>query len=64
MEQGFTRLAVRPSIAVWIVRLFFAFMSLRSRVFSLLDNSRPKVADEKKQISQRKRPSWMVSSSN
>jgi len=42
-----------------LVGLFFAFCSLRSRVFSPLDNSRPKQADEGKAIQERKRPSWM-----
>lgn len=38
---------------------WFLFNALRSRVFSPLNASRPKVAGEKKAIDERKRPSWM-----
>ena len=43
-----------------LVVAFFAFVSLKSRVFSLfLDNSRPSRATEQKAREERKRPSWM-----
>lgn len=41
------------------VFLFFLFMSVRSRVFSPLDNKRPTLRSEKEEISQRRRPAWM-----
>lgn len=59
VQEAFRRLNVGFGVALWFARFFFAFMSLRSRVFSVLDNSRPRVADEAKEIQQRKRPSWM-----
>jgi len=40
------------------VFLFFLFMAFRSRVFSPLDNSRPTLSSETKEIQERKRPSW------
>ncbi|GAX81709.1 hypothetical protein CEUSTIGMA_g9137.t1 [Chlamydomonas eustigma] len=42
-----------------IVILFFLVVSIKSRIFSPLDASRPNVKGEKEAISQRKRPSWM-----
>jgi tryptophan-rich sensory protein len=41
------------------VFFFFLYMSFRSRVFSPLDNKRPTVSSESKEIQQRKRPNWM-----
>ena len=37
---------------------FFAFLALRSRTFSILDASRPKIATEIKLKEQKKRPEW------
>ena len=37
---------------------FFAFLALRSRTFSILDASRPKLITEIKMKEQRKRPEW------
>jgi len=37
---------------------FFAFLALRSRTFSILDASRPKLETEIKMKEQRKRPDW------
>ena len=42
-----------------IVTLFFLVVSIKSRVFSPLDASRPNVNGEKTAISERRRPSWM-----
>ena len=41
------------------VFLFFLFMAFRSRIFSPLDNRRPTLSSETKEIEQRKRPKWM-----
>ncbi len=59
MEQAFAKLKVGKDVSLWVVRAFFAFMSLRSRVFSILDNSRPSVASEQRKRRDKKRPSWM-----
>ena len=42
-----------------IVGAWFLFNALKSRTFSPLDASRPKVANEKTAIVERKRPAWM-----
>ena len=42
-----------------IVGAWFLFNALKSRTFSPLNASRPKVANEKNAIAERKRPSWM-----
>ena len=61
-----TTLAASTVVPVWapkvVVFSFFAFMSLRSRVFSVLNNSRPTIHNDGKRINvmdERKRPSWM-----
>ena len=41
------------------VFLFFLFMAFRSRIFSPLDNRRPTLKGESKEIAERKRPGWM-----
>ena len=41
-----------------IVSAFFFFMSVRSRVFSPLDNSRPSASKDDPVFKDRKRPSW------
>lgn len=38
---------------------WFLFNALKSRTFSPLNASRPKLANEKSAIAERKRPSWM-----
>ena len=59
-------LAANAAVPGWgpkvLVALFFGWMSLMSRVFSLLDNSRPTISKDGKKMSVmegRKRPSWM-----
>lgn len=59
METAFVKLNAPKQVSLWVVRAFFAFMSLRSRVFSILDNSRPSVKQEERKRKLRKRPSWM-----
>lgn len=63
VEKGAAAVAALPKApsfaAPTMVWLYFAFLALRSRVFSPLDNSRPKVAQEREQINEKKRPSWM-----
>lgn len=59
MEWAFAALNLAPVVKLWVVRLFFAFTSLKSRVFSVLDNSRPSVAREEQRKRERKRPGWM-----
>ena len=59
METAFIKLNAPKQVSLWAVRAFFAFMSLRSRVFSILDNSRPSVATEERKRKLKKRPSWM-----
>mmetsp|Transcript_33087 Transcript_33087/g.43559 ORF Transcript_33087/g.43559 Transcript_33087/m.43559 type:complete len:293 (+) Transcript_33087:43-921(+) len=41
------------------VFLFFGFMSVKSRTFSILDNSRPNPESQSKRNAEMKRPSWM-----
>ena len=48
-----------PAAQRWAVGAWFAFNSLRSRVFSPLDNRRPSLASERSAIADRRRPSWM-----
>lgn len=59
MEWALAALKLAPLIKLWVVRLFFAFTSLKSRVFSVLDNSRPSVAREEQRKREKKRPGWM-----
>ncbi|GAB5036451.1 and mbr-like protein [Nannochloropsis oceanica] len=59
METAFIKLNASKQVSLWVVRAFFAFMSLRSRVFSILDNSRPSVEKEERKRILKKRPSWM-----
>jgi hypothetical protein len=59
MEWAFAATKLAPVLRLWVVRLFFAFTSLRSRVFSVLDNSRPSVAREEQRKREKKRPGWM-----
>jgi hypothetical protein len=59
METAFIKLNTPKQVSLWVVRAFFAFMSLRSRVFSILDNSRPSVAKEERKRKLKKRPAWM-----
>lgn len=59
MEMAFIKLNAPKQVSLWVVRAFFAFMSLRSRIFSILDNSRPSVAKEERKRKMKKRPSWM-----
>ncbi|KAF5831969.1 TspO/MBR-related protein [Dunaliella salina] len=42
-----------------LVTLFFLVTSIKSRIFSPLDASRPNIKGEKKAIDEKKRPSWM-----
>jgi tryptophan-rich sensory protein len=42
-----------------IVGAWFLFNALRSRTFSPLEASRPKLAEENKAVAERKRPRWM-----
>eukprot|EP00624_Nannochloropsis_granulata_P002210 evm.model.NODE_2124_length_31103_cov_30.407709.1 len=58
METAFIKLNAPKQVSLWVVRAFFAFLSLRSRVFSILDNSRPSVAKEERKRKLKKRPSW------
>ena len=55
--SGVDKVATLPKPAVW---LLFAFLSLRSRVVSLLDNSRPNREEQKGKATPMdvKRPSW------
>ena len=55
--SGVDKVATLPKPAVW---LLFAFLSLRSRVVSLLDNSRPNREEQKGKATpvDVKRPSW------
>lgn len=46
------------TIQTVIVSLFFLFMTLRSRVFSPLDNRRPTASTNDPVFKERKRPSW------
>ena len=46
-------------VAKGIVTLFFLVVSIKSRIFSLLDASRPNVRGENTAIAERRRPSWM-----
>jgi len=48
----------QDTISTLIVTMFMLFMSVRSRVFSPLDNSRPKAIDNDPVFKNRKRPSW------
>lgn len=59
MEWAFATLSLAPIVKLWVVRLFFAFTSLKSRVFSVLDNSRPSVAREEQRKREKRRPGWM-----
>lgn len=47
------------TLAKGIVTLFFLVVSIKSRVFSPLDASRPNVKGEKNAIAERRRPWWM-----
>jgi len=42
-----------------VVSVFFLFMALKSRVFSPIDNSRPKRSEEESKAKSGQRPSWM-----
>ncbi|KAK3242224.1 hypothetical protein CYMTET_45053 [Cymbomonas tetramitiformis] len=63
LDQATSMLAATQGVPAWapkaVVVAFFAVMSLKSRVFSPLNNSRPTTSSEKAAISERKRPSWM-----
>lgn len=63
LDQATSMLAATQGVPAWapkaVVVAFFAAMSLRSRVFSPLNNSRPTTASERAAIAERKRPSWM-----
>ena len=48
----------QDTISTFIVTIFMLFMSVRSRVFSPLDNSRPKAIDNDPVFKNLKRPSW------
>ena len=59
LEWAFAATKLAPLLRIWVVRLFFAVTSLKSRVFSVLDNSRPSVAREEQRKRDKKRPGWM-----
>jgi hypothetical protein len=59
IEWAFAATKLAPVFRLWVVRLFFALTSLKSRVFSVLDNSRPSVAREEQRKREKKRPGWM-----
>lgn len=51
-------LSLKPMISQTIVFLTMLFLSLRSRIFSPLDNTRPKPTNEEPIFKERLRPSW------
>jgi tryptophan-rich sensory protein len=59
LSQGLSRSGLDPKLQTAIVFVWFLFNALRSRVFSPMDASRPKMAEERTAIRERKRPSWM-----
>jgi len=68
LQQASSALAASESLpggvegadaAKWLVTAFFLVTSIKSRIFSPLDASRPTLKGEKKAMSDRKRPSWM-----
>jgi len=66
LQMANSALAASAVVPAWapkaVVALFFGFISLKSRVFSILDNSRPTIYKDGKKMNvmdERKRPSWM-----
>mmetsp|Transcript_42060 Transcript_42060/g.61883 ORF Transcript_42060/g.61883 Transcript_42060/m.61883 type:complete len:302 (-) Transcript_42060:45-950(-) len=48
-----------PLLQTVVISVFFAIMSLKSRIFSPLDNSRPSPESQTQRNKEMKRPSWM-----
>ena len=59
LSVGITRSELAPVFQKTIVGVWFQFNALRSRTFSPLNASRPRTADEKTAIAERRRPAWM-----
>ena len=59
LSVGITRSELAPVFQKTIVGVWFLFNALRSRTFSPLNASRPRTADEKTAIAERRRPAWM-----
>jgi benzodiazapine receptor len=59
LSAGIVHSGFAPVYKKAIVFVWFLFNALRSRTFSPLNAARPKTADEKNAIAERKRPSWM-----
>ena len=59
LSVGIVRSDFAPIAQKTIVGVWFLFNALRSRTFSPLNASRPRTADEKTAIAERRRPAWM-----
>ena len=59
LSVGVVRSELSVALQKTIVGAWFLFNALRSRTFSPLNASRPKTADEKTAVAERRRPSWM-----
>ena len=59
LSVGVVRSELSVALQKTIVGVWFLFNALRSRTFSPLNASRPRTADEKTAIAERRRPAWM-----
>ena len=59
LSVGVVRSELSVALQKTIVGAWFLFNALRSRTFSPLNASRPRTADEKTAIAERRRPAWM-----
>ena len=58
MEKALVKLALPAKLQTAVMCAFFFFMSVRSRIFSPLDNSRPSASKEDPVFKDRRKPSW------